>query len=76
MPMELDLKAVVLIFAMVGVTIMTCVAMLSGHDGQTYMGGIGALITIAGYLFASSIQVRRVEVNREEEEEDTELIEG
>lgn len=73
MPMELDLKAVVLIFAMLGVTIMTCVAMLSGHDGQTYMGGIGALITIAGYLFASS---RRVEVSREEEEEDTEFIEG
>ena len=64
----MDTKAIVLIIAMFGVIVLTSVSMLSGFDGQTYMGGIGALVTIAGYLFSRKSEIQ-------EEEEDTELIE-
>ena len=65
---KMDTKAIVLIIAMFGVIVLTSVSMLSGFDGQTYMGGIGALVTIAGYLFSRKSEIQ-------EEEEDTELIE-
>lgn len=63
------IKAIVLVVAMIGVIVLTSVAMMTGHDGQTYAGGIGALVTIAAYLFT---QTRKPE---KEEKEEAELIE-
>lgn len=53
----LDTKAIVLVVAMLGVIVMTSVAIACGHDGQTYMGGIAALVTIAGYLFSRKPEI-------------------
>jgi membrane associated rhomboid family serine protease len=48
---KISVKAVVLITAMVLIAIVTCVAMLNGHDGAAFTGALGAIVTISGYLF-------------------------
>jgi hypothetical protein len=69
--MPIDVKGVVLVMAMLCVTIITSVAMLSGVDGAALTGGTAAVVTIAGYLFISS---RKAE-SPKEEAKDKELIE-
>lgn len=49
--MSLTTKSIVLIVAMVLIATMSCVAMLCGLNGWTLTGAIGAIVTIAGYLF-------------------------
>lgn len=46
-----NIKAIVLVVAMVCLTIYGSVLTLAGRNGQVALTVVGGLITIAGYLF-------------------------
>ena len=47
----MSIKAIVLVISMICVTILECVALLSGINGTTFAAALGYIATIAGYLF-------------------------
>jgi hypothetical protein len=47
-------EELVLVVAMVCVTVLGCAALFSGFDGQLFTAVIGAIVTIAGYLFVKA----------------------
>jgi len=62
--MKID-KALVLIVAMVCITAMGVTALAMGLDGTLFTAVIGAIVTIAGYLFVGKIESTIIQTREE-----------